>query len=54
MSLSKVRGRILKVFGDQKLPSEDLSRKGFRLVNGVWVSDALLFYLTRNEPRKRG
>ena len=29
--------------------SQDLSRKGFRLINGVWVSESLLYYLGRLE-----
>jgi hypothetical protein len=29
--------------------SEDLSKKGFILINGVWVSDSLLFCLSRRK-----
>jgi hypothetical protein len=29
------------------MDSEDLSRKGFILINGIWVSDSLLFCLSR-------
>ncbi len=29
--------------------SENLSRKGFRPINGVWVSESLLYYLGRIE-----
>ena len=31
------------------MASEDLTGKGFRLVNGVWVSEALLYMLERIE-----
>ncbi len=33
-----------------RVSSRDLSGNGYKLVNGVWVSDALLFYLERKEP----
>ncbi len=32
--------------------SQDLSGNGYKLVNGVWVSDALLFYLERKETAR--
>ena len=33
--------------------SDDLSRKGFRLIKGVWVSEALLYMLERSESAER-
>ncbi len=35
-----------------RAPSQDLSGNGYKLVNGLWISDALLFYLERKEPAR--
>ncbi len=35
-----------------RVSSQDLSGNGYKLINGVWVSDALLFYLERKESAR--